>query len=81
MWYHMCFMGAFRILITLLVRLTAQLYTIFCLGGSAGYSTYQLPKVYETAEKVMSRRGVVFDDIEKDILEKVFELTFKQRNY
>ena len=53
----------------------------FAWGGSAGYSTYQLPKVFETAEKVMSRRGVVFDDIEKDILEKVFELTFKQRNY
>ena len=53
----------------------------FAWGGSAGYSTYQLPKVFETAENVMSRRGVVFDDIEKDILEKVFELTMQQRNF
>ncbi len=53
----------------------------FAWGGSAGYSTYQLPKVFEVAEKVMSRRGFIFNDIEKDILEKVFELTFMQRNF
>ena len=53
----------------------------FAWGGSAGYSTYQLPKVFETAEKVMMRRGVPFDDTEKAILQQVFELTSEQRNF
>ena len=53
----------------------------FAWGGSAGYSTYQLPKVFEVAEKVMMRRGVPFDDTEKAILQQVFELTSEQRNF
>ena len=53
----------------------------FAWGGSAGYSTYQLPKVFEVAEKVMARRGVTFDDMEKAILQHVFELTSEQRNF
>ena len=53
----------------------------FAWGGSAGYTTYQLPKVFEVAEKVMARRGVAFDDIEKTILQQVFELTSEQRNF
>ena len=53
----------------------------FSWGGSAGYSTYQLSKVFEVAEKVMARRGIDFDDIEKVILQKVFELTIEQRNF
>ena len=53
----------------------------FAWGGSAGYSTYQLPKVFEVAEKVMARRSVVFDDIEKAILQQVFKLTNEQRNF
>ncbi|MBF90526.1 MAG: glucose-1-phosphate thymidylyltransferase [Flavobacteriales bacterium] len=53
----------------------------FAWGGSAGYSTYHLPKVFEVAEKVMARRGVAFDDTEKDILQQVFELTSEQRNF
>ena len=53
----------------------------FAWGGSAGYSTYQLPKVFEAAEKVMMRRGVPFDDTEKAILQQVFELTSEQRNF
>ena len=53
----------------------------FAWGGSAGYSTYQLPKVFEVAEKVMMRRGVPFDDTEKAILQQVFKLTSEQRNF
>ena len=53
----------------------------FAWGGSAGYTTYQLPKVFEVAEKVMARRDVAFDDIEKSILQQVFELTSEQRNF
>ena len=53
----------------------------FAWGGSAGYSTYKLLKVFEVAEKVMERRGVVFDNKEKAILKHVFELTSEQRNF
>ncbi len=53
----------------------------FAWGGSAGYSTYELLKVFEVTEKVMARRCVTFDDTEKAILQQVFELTSKQRNF
>ena len=53
----------------------------FAWGGTTGYSTYQLPKVFEVAEKVMARRGINFDENDKSILEKVYELTTKQRNF
>lgn len=51
----------------------------FSWGGSSGYSTYQLRKVYEVAEKVMERRSKAFDDVEKDIIDSVFELTKSYR--
>ena len=47
----------------------------FSWGGSAGYSTYQLRKFEESAFRVMERRGIPFDDLEKSILHKVFDLT------
>ncbi|MEM8567786.1 MAG: GlmU family protein [Bacteroidota bacterium] len=51
----------------------------FAWGGAAGFSTYQLKKVFDVAPKVMERRNVIFDDIEKEILEAVFKLTAKNR--
>jgi len=51
----------------------------FSWGGAAGFSTYQINKVKEVAKVVMSRRGVEFDRIEADILEKVFELSSEFR--
>ncbi len=53
----------------------------FSWGGASGFTTYQLKKVYEVAEVVMKRRNMVLDDVEKEILEKVFELTAQYRNY
>ncbi|MGV8946428.1 MAG: GlmU family protein [Lutibacter sp.] len=53
----------------------------FSWGGAAGFSTYQLDKVNETAELVMKRRGVDFDGKEQRILENVFEITKKYRNF
>lgn len=47
----------------------------FSWGGANGFTTYQIKKAYETAQKVMERRKVALDDIEKEILLKVFELT------
>jgi UDP-N-acetylglucosamine diphosphorylase/glucosamine-1-phosphate N-acetyltransferase len=51
----------------------------FTWGGSSGYTTYKLNKVFEVAEKVMARRSLEFNQIEKDILSKVFELTKSYR--
>lgn len=52
----------------------------FSWGGSEGFETYKLEKLFETSEKVFERRGLVFNDQEKDILKAVFELTKKTRN-
>lgn len=53
----------------------------FSWGGAAGFSIYQKNKAFEVAEKVMSRRDIEFDDVEKNIMTKVFELTEKYRNF
>ena len=52
----------------------------FSWGGSAGYSTYVLNKVFDVASKVTLRRKVKFSQIDKDILSHVFELTNRYRN-
>lgn len=44
-------------------------------GGASGVTTYKLEKVFEVAEVVMKRRDIVFDQVEKNILTNVFELT------
>ena len=41
--------------------------------------TYRLNKVFEVAEKVMQRRAIDFNQVEKDILTEVFELTKSYR--
>jgi len=51
----------------------------FSWGGSAGMSTYKTAKAYEVAEMVLSRRGLEFSDVDKGILDKVFEDTQKFR--
>ena len=51
----------------------------FSWGGSSGYTNYQLNKVFESAKKVMSRRFKKLDQLEKDILLNIFELTKKYR--
>lgn len=53
----------------------------FSWGGSSGFTTYQLPKVFEVAEKVMERRNLKFNIQEKAILKHIFEITSKYRNY
>jgi UDP-N-acetylglucosamine diphosphorylase/glucosamine-1-phosphate N-acetyltransferase len=51
----------------------------FSWGGASGFTTYKLKEAFETAERVYQRRGMVFDEREKAILTKVFELTEKFR--
>lgn len=45
----------------------------FSWGGSEGFETYKLDKLFETATKVFERRGLLFDQKEKDLLKAVFE--------
>lgn len=52
----------------------------FSWGGASGFMTYKLAKVFETAELVMQRRNIEFDQTEKAILEEVFKQTEEFRN-
>ena len=52
----------------------------FSWGGSEGLETYRIEKLFETAEKVFDRRSLKFNQAEKDILNKVFEITAEYRN-
>lgn len=51
----------------------------FSWGGSHGFETYTLKKMFETAEKVFERRDLAFDEEEQNILKAVFELTSAYR--
>jgi len=53
----------------------------FSWGGASGFTEYKTNKVFEVANEVMKRRKISFDDIEKRILENVYELTKQYRNY
>ena len=53
----------------------------FSWGSHKGFMIYQLEKALETAERVMIRRKVALDDIEKEILQAVFQQTEEFRNY
>ena len=56
-----------------------QFVPSFSWGGSGGFTTYQLNKVFEVAEKVMERRHVTLDETEKEILQHIFKLTAPYR--
>lgn len=51
----------------------------FSWGGSQKMITYRLKKVFEVAEAVMKRRDIEFTEIDKSILEQVFNLTQQYR--
>ena len=51
----------------------------FSWGGSSGYETYQLNKVFEVAEQVMRRRNIALTAEDKEMLEAIFEITKKYR--
>ena len=52
----------------------------FSWGGASGFSTYKTEKAFEVAEIVMNRRNKSFNEIERNILSHVFELTKSYRN-
>ncbi|WP_299527691.1 GlmU family protein [uncultured Lutibacter sp.] len=53
----------------------------FSWGGAAGFTTYQISKANETANLVLKRKNELFDEKEQRILEHVFEITKKYRNF
>jgi UDP-N-acetylglucosamine diphosphorylase/glucosamine-1-phosphate N-acetyltransferase len=53
----------------------------FSWGGAAGFSVYQIPKAIETVSLVLQRKGLEFDAKEQRILQHVFDLTAKYRNF
>ena len=53
----------------------------FTWGGAQKMSTYKTTKAFDTAEKVMARRKLEFDEVEKKILEKIFERTSQYRSW
>lgn len=56
-----------------------QFVPSFSWGGSAGFTTYKIDKVFEVAEKVMERRHILFDETEKAIYTHIFEQTAQYR--
>ncbi len=54
----------------------------FSWGGAQGMEEFAINKAFEVASKVYERRGLDFNQVEKDILLNVFELTKEYRkNY
>jgi hypothetical protein len=53
----------------------------FAWGGTAGFTTFQLNKVLETAGKAMARRNVVLGEWDKKILAEVFDRTTGERTW
>lgn len=53
----------------------------FAWGGAHGFDVYSLNKMFETAEKVFERRNLAFDQVEKDILTHIFEITKTYRHF
>ncbi len=53
----------------------------FSWGGAAGFQVYDLQKAIETAQRVFARRNIEFNEVERILLKKVFELTTIYRRY
>jgi UDP-N-acetylglucosamine diphosphorylase/glucosamine-1-phosphate N-acetyltransferase len=53
----------------------------FSWGGPQGFTVYTTEKAFEVTREVMSRREVEFDDNDKAILQSVFEMTDRYRNF
>lgn len=53
----------------------------FSWGGAQSLETFRFNKFCETAQKVMERRGLPLDDLEKSILEAIYNETSTQRSW
>lgn len=52
----------------------------FSWGGENTFTTYDIDKAYESAERMMERRKIPFTEEDKSILKEIFESTKKYRN-
>lgn len=52
----------------------------FAWGGAHGFTETKIDKAFEVAKLVMERRGIEFDNTEKNILSAVFDMTLKYRS-
>ena len=52
----------------------------FSWGGKSGFAVYKLAKSLDVADKVFRRRNLDFNNLEKEILSKVYQLTMRYRN-
>lgn len=52
----------------------------FSWGGKVGFSTYKLPKVFDVVNQVFSRRKLIFETVEQNILSEVYALTKRYRD-
>lgn len=53
----------------------------FAWGGAQGFKEYVTKQAFDTATKVMARRGIEFNETEKAILEHIFENTQEYRRF
>jgi UDP-N-acetylglucosamine diphosphorylase/glucosamine-1-phosphate N-acetyltransferase len=51
----------------------------FAMGGHHGFKEYRLKACFEVMSLVMQRRGLEFNELERDILSHVFEMTKEYR--
>ncbi|MCX6305568.1 MAG: GlmU family protein [Bacteroidetes bacterium] len=51
----------------------------FSWGGTAGHTNYSIKKAMEVAEIVFKRRRRTFDEVERDLLTNVYNLTLKNK--
>ena len=56
-----------------------QFVPSFSWGGPAGFETFRLPKFGEVAERVLSRRGLGYDEVEQALIAEVFRRTEDDR--
>jgi UDP-N-acetylglucosamine diphosphorylase/glucosamine-1-phosphate N-acetyltransferase len=52
----------------------------FSWGGAQGFETHRLEKLFDTTSRVFERRGLIFDETEKQILRTLFESTQAHRS-
>ena len=53
----------------------------FSWGGAAGFTTYSLDKAADSARRVFERRKIIFDEVERSILENIFNYSAKYRSW
>lgn len=53
----------------------------FSWGGANGFDVYALNKMLETTEKVYERRDTALDEIEREIIAHIFEITKQYRHF